>query len=656
MDLDSIEGLNEVRPSVYRVAMKLLSLQKLCYLHVVSLRQLLPALRSVGGEWNQEAGLSREEVTRVLNRMFHSVSQEVPGHVTLEAPAHTCSLIYKLYDQCGRSMEVALISLSADTLSEKHRALVCVAESSSRERGFISRSSLRSLLQDLSQVPAAVQEGGVFGSVDAAVRSCFSGVLTPCVSVDHVLSWLQSEPRLLLWLPTLYRLSVSQNVRHAVRCHACKTYPITGLRYRCMKCVSLHLCQTCFLTDRQTKKHKTSHPVLEHCTQPSWRESLASLVHSARHALLPRRYTRREAERRRDLMQGNSVVSQTSQPPPDSSPQLASPQPDRGPSQPDRGPSHDVAPPAPCPAPPRLQSRALQTEDPDFRRETSLLKDVKDLQRDKWLLEQQLQAWRGAVQSEQGILEDRCSEMEVTVETLRQHNLQLQDMITQALNRTETRQHADMRNETHTITPEPEGMTDSSGGEEGREEEESKLEFMKDEDTEEERGDEEREEEERGERKETASKSHSPTILCGITSPHNNQADCSEGEVSLVDNCLNEPMGQQYLFKGEGLGINKHLSNPIQQHAAEEVELQDDQHISCLLGEQYSDEEDCGTCSPAELEKKLLEIVESLRTALSLHTNTHTDRCTAARMKMDLLQAAEDVGDSVHTLVSSVTP
>lgn len=47
------------------------------------------------------------------------------------------------------------------------------------------------------------------------------------------------------------------------------------------------------------------------------------------------------------------------------------------------------------------------------------------------LLEQQLQAWRLTVQSEQGILEDRCSEMEVSMETLREHNLSLQGMLTQ---------------------------------------------------------------------------------------------------------------------------------------------------------------------------------------------------------------------------------
>lgn len=46
-----------------------------------------------------------------------------------------------------------------------------------------------------------------------------------------------------------------------------------------------------------------------------------------------------------------------------------------------------------------------------------------------------MQAWRLTVQSEQGVLEDRCSEMEVTVESLRQHNVHLQDMLTQVTDR-----------------------------------------------------------------------------------------------------------------------------------------------------------------------------------------------------------------------------
>lgn len=47
------------------------------------------------------------------------------------------------------------------------------------------------------------------------------------------------------------------------------------------------------------------------------------------------------------------------------------------------------------------------------------------------LLKQQLQDWKLAVQSEQSVLEDKYSGMEVSMETLRKHNMCLQDMLAQ---------------------------------------------------------------------------------------------------------------------------------------------------------------------------------------------------------------------------------
>lgn len=47
------------------------------------------------------------------------------------------------------------------------------------------------------------------------------------------------------------------------------------------------------------------------------------------------------------------------------------------------------------------------------------------------LLKQQLQDWKLAVRSEQSVLEDKYSGMEVSMETLRKHNMCLQDMLAQ---------------------------------------------------------------------------------------------------------------------------------------------------------------------------------------------------------------------------------
>uniref|UniRef100_A0A3B4TI16 Dystrotelin n=1 Tax=Seriola dumerili TaxID=41447 RepID=A0A3B4TI16_SERDU len=603
MDLNSIEGLNEIRLPVYRAAMKLLSLQKLCHMHVVSVRHITAAVISVGGTQRQDVGLNREEVTWTLNRMFHGVSQEVPGHVTVRAPEETCSVMFRLYDRTqvgsvpAASLQTALIALSSDSLLEKYTALMRVSDNSS---GSVSRSGLRALLQDLSQVPAAVQEEVVFGSVEAAVRSCFNGVLTSMASEEHVLSWLQTEPHLLLWLPTLYRLSVSQNVSHTVRCHTCKTFPISGLRYRCMKCVNVHVCQSCFLRERHTRKHKTHHPVLEFCTQPTWRETLCLLVHSARHTLLPRRYTQREPDRRRVLIWAEPGETQDSAPPPsDVSTRLADSAVCHSPSS-NRDASHDASV---RPPPSSLSlSKVVQTDEEMLTQQlnaSAVLTEVRNLHRDKWLLKQEMKAWRLTVQSEQGILEDRCSEIEVTMETLRQHNLRLQGMLTQA------QRHANST--LHSIDMERGDVTPTSDTQRNTEEEEEEEVLMKDEWSEDEQ------------------QTPSPTIHQGTPLSHD---VCCEEEGFAGDMCLCRPIGQEDRPEEAGL-----------------------QNVDTCLsqGEEEEEEEDCGMCSPEEL---LQETVDRLKTVME--TDRWRERQKGERKRVELLDAADQVGDCVHCLVDAM--
>ncbi|XP_069376820.1 dystrotelin isoform X2 [Paralichthys olivaceus] len=557
MDLDVIEGLNEIRPSIYRVAMKLMSLQRLCHMHVVYVRHVMAAFSSLDGKGQQEVRLSRQEVTWALNRMFDNasqeVSQEVSGHVTEEM----CNVMLRLFDVSeaqaasvsAASLQAALFALSADTLLAKYRALVRLCENPS---GSVSRSGLRSLLHDLRQVPAAVQEEVVFGGVEAAVRSCFNAVLTPTASTEHVMSWLQNEPHLLLWLPTLYRLCVSQDVSHMVRCHTCKTFPITGLRYRCLKCVNVHVCQSCFLSQRQTRKHKPPHPVLEFCTQPTWRESLSSLVHKARHTLLPRRYTQREADRGVLMWAEPGETKNRAAPPSDASSSL------------DGSAVHHSS----------CSSKALQTDE-------TLTTDVTNLQRDKWLLEQEMQAWRLTIQSEHSLLEDRCSEMEVTMETLRQQNVSLQVLLAQASNKMEAEQHASANTDNK-------GRGDITTDTEINSEEEQVM----------------------NEWSEDESQTPSPTIHRGVSPAHEDH--CEEGSLS-----------------------DRHLCRPVEQEEGD----------TCLSEEG----EDYGTCRP---EEQLHQIVDSLKT--KMETDRWRDRQTGERNGAELVEAAEQVGGSVHHLVVAV--
>uniref|UniRef100_A0A4W5K2W7 ZZ-type domain-containing protein n=1 Tax=Hucho hucho TaxID=62062 RepID=A0A4W5K2W7_9TELE len=406
-------------------------------------------------------------------------------------------------------------------------------------------------------------------------------------------------------------------------------------RYRCMKCVNLHLCQTCFLTERHTKKHKSSHPVLEHCTQPSWKESLASLAYSARHALLPRRYTHREAERRRGLISAESRGEpQTSFTTPDPSPQSAA----------EDTPPNDRAPPTNPPqllaTPPavrtRKASKALQTEEEQEeaqpqRRDSVLIKDIRDLQRDKWMLERELQVWRVAVQSEQGSLEDRCSEMEANMETLRQHNLRLQDMLSQqALSMSGTHadvmphanvmSHAKYRPERDIACPVESQNSASSSGSREREREEEK-----------ERDEEARDEEAREEK------------------AREEEEECYTAKMQRNEMKTEEQRGDDDEEEEQTGSVTETPTPTMDGRITSNPQPCDGQVTGPMKDRRVSEEEYSGMCSLVE-EEQLCELVQRLISELSPHTHTHTD----CRRELGLLEAAEEVGDSVCHLVSAV--
>ncbi|XP_045898191.1 dystrotelin-like [Micropterus dolomieu] len=234
------------------------------------------------------------------------------------------------------------------------------------------------------------------------------------------------------------------------------------------------------------------------------------------------------------------------------------------------------------------------------------------------LLEEHLQAWRLAVQSEQGILEDRCSEMEVTMDKLREHNLSLQGVLTQALNRMEAQQHANntprgVDSETNTDEEEEEVLLNvqmeaqqhANNAPQSVEEDEEEEVLLKTED----------------EWSEDKEKTPSPTIH--LDTPVSYDTHCEE-EDAAGDRFLCHPVGQQ--------------------DEPEEAEPQEEN--TCLSEEE---EKHYGTCSPEEL---LQETVERLK--LVMETDRWRERQTGERKRAELLEAAGQVGDSIHHLVDAV--
>ncbi|XP_042613869.1 dystrotelin-like [Cyprinus carpio] len=634
MDLDSIEGLNEVRPAVYRAALKLRALQKLCQMHLVTLQDLCPVLNTFSSFGEPMISLAQEDIQQHLEELFQSISHKLPGEAVPEATDQTNRLLFKLFDreQAGvillRSVEAALIALCGDTLSAKQRALFRLTESYSgnqeSDRGSISRSALKILLEDVSQVPAVVQENHVFGQAEAAVSSCFNGIISARVTEEHFIGWLQSEPRLLLWLSTLYRISVSEDVQHRVHCHACKAFPIIGLRYRCLKCLNVHLCQSCFLTERHSRKHKPSHPVLEYCTQPSWKESVASLASSARHALVPR-HTRREAERKRALRAGSSAELQYSAPSPVlQCSTVADPDMHNAP-----GTGLTAIPPVVT-----VESKCLQTEETEIpERETAILqkdlsvtqKAMRDLQRDKWLLEKEFQVWRVAAQSEHDSLEDKCAELKTMMETMNQHNQHLEEELDRVRHILSFRDRDQLRIDFHShsnLQPEHDSsISENDWTQPG---------CLKPQDS----SSEEEQVKEGREAYQDERTEVDEETLYEVSEDISTNLDDTEEEVHTAS-------GQQEEVEEEGLQVEQEELL----HERQDLSLLN-QSVSDLALEEHSDSDD----SEMEEEEELCELVQRLRNELSLYTTTGS----VCLQKEKLMTAAEGVRDSVSHLVTSV--
>uniref|UniRef100_A0A8C4VYN4 Dystrotelin n=1 Tax=Gopherus evgoodei TaxID=1825980 RepID=A0A8C4VYN4_9SAUR len=256
------------------------SVQTLCQLGLTDVSLIQHILLSHQCQREKQSSLTTQQLSQLLKELFQNTRSDQPGQVDPQAPELTQNLLTAMYDRTGtgfikaRSAAAALIALSGDSLLTKYKG--------GENRPF--HTLLKVLCTEL---------------IEPEIDILFQ-VLNSAISEEKFLSWLRSEPGLLLWLPTCYRLSATEMVMHHVRCSICKNFPITGLRYRCLKCLNFDLCQVCFFTECQRKPHKRSHPVMEYC-QMSAKENAKIFFRTIRNNLLQERCRRKEARRRQTL-------------------------------------------------------------------------------------------------------------------------------------------------------------------------------------------------------------------------------------------------------------------------------------------------------------------------------------------------------------------
>nr|XP_004653606.2 dystrotelin [Jaculus jaculus] len=299
MDPDKQGALNSIENSVYRTAFKLRSVQTLCQLDLMDSSLIQQVLLHQSFAVSRESSISVQQLFQTLQELFGRARAGKPGQVHPRAAELALSLLVAMYDSTASSalkllpVATALIALSGDSPLTKYRALFQLYVENNRggseSCARMTRRVLRNLLTDLQQIPTVVGESRSLCSVESAIRSCFRGVLSPGIKEEKFLSWAQSEPLILLWLPTCHRLSATEALSHPVRCCVCGAFPVTGLRYRCQKCLNFDICQVCFLSDLHSKSHQKSHTTTEPCVQVTSNEHTKLLLRTLRINLRKRR-------------------------------------------------------------------------------------------------------------------------------------------------------------------------------------------------------------------------------------------------------------------------------------------------------------------------------------------------------------------------------
>uniref|UniRef100_A0A1I8GQR0 Dystrophin n=1 Tax=Macrostomum lignano TaxID=282301 RepID=A0A1I8GQR0_9PLAT len=343
--MQSLTELNYIRYAAYRTAAKLRRLQRALYLDLVSLGSAAEVFRDhgIGTAAAGDRLIDVSQMTSCLAGLFARCRTRGGGggssgssaDAGLQAQTIDLSLnwLLNVYDhvRSGRlrvlSFKVGLVLLCAAGLEDKYRYLFSAVVD---ERGALDQRRLGLLLHDCMQVPRHLGEAASFGgsNIEPSVRSCFdkaSGQAPTGLSradsrryrrmprdlhrqlanelraivdndfdaesqssgirLSHFLAWLRLEPQSIVWLPVLHRLTCSEHSLHQARCSSCKAMPMRGLRYKCLKCFNLNLCQQCFFSGRSARHHKVTHPMQEYVRPPGSGDGIRSLSRTLRNKL-----------------------------------------------------------------------------------------------------------------------------------------------------------------------------------------------------------------------------------------------------------------------------------------------------------------------------------------------------------------------------------
>ncbi|XP_030766334.1 dystrophin-like [Sitophilus oryzae] len=267
-----IDECNYVTYPSYRLALKFRVLQRGLFMEEVSLSTIISIFeRHKLGNNENSLVLETCDLESVLSDIFFAANKRNHTNTDIDfASELVLNLLYNTFD-CFREGNIQVFStkilvglLSNCTLLDYYKYLFSIC---SDHNYCITRVRLKALLMKMYDIIKYLHEDVSFGPqvVNSTVENCFQnspGLVG--ITESSFVTWLESEPALLAWIPQIYKLKFAETIMHAVKCTTCKTKPLMGLKYSCVKCSRYIQCQRCFLTGRISHSHKLSHSVREY--------------------------------------------------------------------------------------------------------------------------------------------------------------------------------------------------------------------------------------------------------------------------------------------------------------------------------------------------------------------------------------------------------
>ncbi|XP_060518294.1 dystrophin-like isoform X2 [Cylas formicarius] len=217
-------------------------------------------------------GLESSDLEAVLSDIYFAANKMNHMNIDVDfATEITLNFLYNVFDsnRVGNiqvsSAKLLLGILSNCSLLDLYKFFFNLC---SDHNNCVTRSKLHSLLSKQCDISKYLHEDVYLGThlLLSSIESCFEsspGLLG--VTESTFITWLESNPNIFSWTHLLHRIKSSELAIHPVKCSSCRTQPVMGLLYRCVKCSRYVQCQKCFFTGRISHSHKLSHTVKEFC-------------------------------------------------------------------------------------------------------------------------------------------------------------------------------------------------------------------------------------------------------------------------------------------------------------------------------------------------------------------------------------------------------